>query len=352
MKRIAAVVFALFGCSAVAWGAFNELPPGVVIQANLGTNVFAYLANAADSATGFVSGNALGAGTQAALAGPLNGVGGLQTSLMEDPSVQAAGQNAVNNASGLVQLTASGLLPSPVVDTTVSTAVQNPVNGASGLVQLGTSGGIGTNIQAALSVATNAASGLLQLNGSGLIPSPIMSASVSAAIPNAVNGASGLLQLNGSGVVPQANLTTPAGTASTVASSTAPASTTVFAMQGLAGTITPATSGRVKITISGTIIAPTGITVNNGIAYQISTGTGTAPINAATLTGTQVGPVQTYTSAVAPTAAADVHVPFSISYLVSGLTVGTPVWIDLAAKSVTTVSAMALSAVSIVAVEF
>ncbi len=135
------------------------------------------------------------------------------------------------------------------------------------------------------------------------------------------NVASGLLVLDASAHVAQANLTGRASNATTVAAPTAPASTSAFAMQGLAGTITPATSGTILITISGTIVAPTGTTVNNGITYQISYGTGSAPANAGVLTGTQVGLVQTYTSAIAPTAAADVNVPFGTSYLVTG-----PIW--------------------------
>jgi hypothetical protein len=120
-------------------------------------------------------------------------------------------------------------------------------------------------------------------------------------------------------------------------------------MQGLAGTITPIATGRVLITISGTIIA-TANTINDGILYQISHGTGTAPINAAALTGTQVGVIQEYTNPVAVTAA-DVHVPFSISVVVSGLSLSVAHWIDLAAKSVTAASAIALTSVSITAVE-
>jgi hypothetical protein len=139
---------------------------------------------------------------------------------------------------------------------------------------------------------------------------------------------------------------------SVVASPTAPASTSAYKMQGLAGAFTPLRTGRVLITISGTIVAPTGTTVDNGIMYQISYGTGGAPSNAAAVTGTQVGAVQKYTSAIAPTAAADVAVPFSHSVVVTGLTVGTAYWIDEAAESITTVSAMGLSAVSISAVEF
>lgn len=132
---------------------------------------------------------------------------------------------------------------------------------------------------------------------------------------------------------------------------TAPASTSTFAMQGLAGSITPTRSGTVLVTISGTVVAPTGTTVNNGISYQISYGTGTAPVNAAALTGTQVGTVQTSTQAALVVAAADINVPFSTTAIVTGLTLGTPYWIDLAAKSVTTASQMGVANVSVSAVE-
>ena len=61
--------------------------------------------------------------------------------------------------------------------------------------------------------------------------------------------------------------------------------------------------------------------------------------------------MQEYTSAVAPTAAGDVDVPFSTAAVVTGLTIGTAYWIDLAAESVTTASAMGLSNVYISAIE-
>ena len=134
---------------------------------------------------------------------------------------------------------------------------------------------------------------------------------------------------------------------------TAPASTTAFKMQGLAGSITPAVSGNVLITISGTIIANTAVTITHGIKYQISYGTGTAPTNAATLTGTQVGIIaeeragSTLTTVATPFGLW----PFSISYMVTGLVVGTTYWIDLAAESVTTASDHGFTNVNISAVE-
>jgi hypothetical protein len=122
-------------------------------------------------------------------------------------------------------------------------------------------------------------------------------------------------------------------------------------MQGLAGAVTPGSTGNVLITISGTINAASATTVNNGVAYQISYGTGAAPTNNTSLTGTQIGIVQKYTSAVAPTAVGDVNVPFSVTYLVTGLTLGTAYWIDLAAESITTASDMGFVNIAIVAIE-
>ena len=217
---------------------------------------------------------------------------------------------------------------------------------------LGTSGARWSNIDTyGLTVEGISSGGLLTSAGASPVTATAPGTGVLTAIAAASNGAGGFVVLNGSGKVPQGNLTARASSAKTVASPTAPASTSAFAMQGLAGTITPSTSGTVLITISGTVVAPTGTTVDNGITYQLSYGTGLAPANADALTGTQVGLAQTYTSAIAPTAAADVNAPFSTSYLVTGLSVGASYWVDLAAKSVTTASQMGLANVQLVVTE-
>jgi hypothetical protein len=134
-----------------------------------------------------------------------------------------------------------------------------------------------------------------------------------------------------------------------VASPTAPNSTSAFTMQGLAGAITPTASGNVLITISGTILTTNG-TIAFGISYQISYGTGSAPTTNAALAGTQAGTVQTFTAPVAVTAA-DVAQPFSTTVVVTGLTAGTTYWIDLAAKALGAASAYSFSAVSVTPVE-
>ena len=138
---------------------------------------------------------------------------------------------------------------------------------------------------------------------------------------------------------------------SVVAAPTAPASTTTYFMQGLAGSITPASSGKLHITMSGTVVDPSGTAAGNGILYQISYGTGTAPSNAGALAGTQVGAVQSYTSPNT-VIAVDTNVPFALTVVVTGLVVGTAYWLDLASKSLATASSMGLANISISAMEF
>jgi len=144
-------------------------------------------------------------------------------------------------------------------------------------------------------------------------------------------------------------VSTPATTQSQPASPTAPASTAAYKMQGLAGAITPATSGKVLLMISGNFISST-VTAGDGIKIQLSYGTGTAPANAANLTGTQVAAPLEYTN---PTTviAADVFMPFSTQAVVTGLTLGTAYWIDLAAESVVTISSVGLANISLSAIE-
>jgi hypothetical protein len=148
----------------------------------------------------------------------------------------------------------------------------------------------------------------------------------------------------------QAAVVLTGSTSSTnIAAPTAPNSTSVFTMQGLAGAITPTKSGKIQITIGGTI-QTTVTTVASGVALQISHGTSTAPTTNAALTGTQDGNTQQFTLSVAATAAADVSQPFSLTAVVTGLTLGTAYWIDLAAKALTATGAV-LKTVNITAIE-
>ena len=130
---------------------------------------------------------------------------------------------------------------------------------------------------------------------------------------------------------------------------TAPASTTTYFMQGLAGTITPQTSGKVALEVCG-VVTQSSTTVGDGIIFQLSYGTSTAPANAAALTGTQIGNPITSRAETTVTAA-DVDRPFCVRAHATGLTLGTAYWIDLAAKSIGTVSTTALTALTVLGEE-
>lgn len=132
---------------------------------------------------------------------------------------------------------------------------------------------------------------------------------------------------------------------------TAPNSLVAYTMAGLAGAITPLRNGNVVIIMSGTIEDTSSTNADDGIAYQISYGTGSAPAGNDALTGTQIGCVQTFTEPTSPAAAADVAMPFCIAAMVPGLVVGTTYWLDLANIAIVSVNQHKVSQVSITAFE-
>ncbi len=130
---------------------------------------------------------------------------------------------------------------------------------------------------------------------------------------------------------------------------TAPASTSAFKMQGLAGAITPTRTGTILMIVSGNFIS-SAVTAGDGIKVQLSWGTSTAPSNAGALAGTQCGPILEYTNPSTVTAA-DVFVPFTLNCVVTGRVLNTALWIDVAAESVAVISIVGLANVSISAIE-
>ncbi len=115
-------------------------------------------------------------------------------------------------------------------------------------------------------------------------------------------------------------------------------------MMGLAGGLTPRQSGRVHVTITGTIANATGI--GDGADVQLRTGTGAAPANGDAVTGTTAGGLVKY---VAPTVAC--KVPFTVCAIVTGLTLGTAIWIDVSLGQ-TTGGTATIKDCSIAAFEF
>lgn len=112
---------------------------------------------------------------------------------------------------------------------------------------------------------------------------------------------------------------------------------------GLAGAITPAASGKVLIVISGDVWNNT---TSSGASFLIRYGTGAAPVNGAAQSGTACSAVPRLN--VAP--AANSKFPFSVQCIATGLSVGTPYWIDLALAAITSGTA-AVGDISISAAE-
>lgn len=138
----------------------------------------------------------------------------------------------------------------------------------------------------------------------------------SGGVVSQVNDAGVVKALGGGGASYQATPADPTGTTSTTG-----------VMMGLAGAITPASSGRIRITISGDVQNNT-----NGSGFKLGAyyGTGSAPANAAAITGTLSGAVP-----VGTVAAANQRIPFTLVVIVTGLVLGTAYWIDLMLGAVT-----------------
>ena len=121
---------------------------------------------------------------------------------------------------------------------------------------------------------------------------------------------------------------------------------TAGVMMGIAGVIIPQFSGRVLVVVTGNLTNNTG-TAGNGAKVQIRTGTGTAPINGASLAGNAAGSMQT---SVLERAIANDLQTFAVSAIITGLALTTPIWIDLSLAAIVAGTALAKN-ISISAVE-
>jgi hypothetical protein len=119
--------------------------------------------------------------------------------------------------------------------------------------------------------------------------------------------------------------TTKAATAKQTNQSPAGTTSATGVMMGLAVQITPASSGRVLFLVSGT----GRLTAAGFWTVSLRQGSGTPPINGAALSGTVIGTQSGNVEAASHVA------PMAIGGVITGLTVGTPVWedISLAASS-------------------
>src|SRR5258708_6435754 len=117
------------------------------------------------------------------------------------------------------------------------------------------------------------------------------------------------------------------GTATVGPSAPAGTTSTTLVMAGLAGCFVTRT-GHAAVCMSG--VAADSV-ANDGTRVQISYGTGTAPINGAVLTGTQIGPVQQFNASSVGAATA----PYGACWVVTTLTPSTTYWLDLAFSTIT-----------------
>ena len=115
-------------------------------------------------------------------------------------------------------------------------------------------------------------------------------------------------------------------------------------MNGVGGSITPTTSGRVLILMSG---AANNDTANDGCAWKIYVGTGKAPANGDQATGEPISANLGTMTSPSPV----LNLPFTAIGYASALTVGTPYWIDLGFSTLVTGGKCALIHVAWVAIE-
>src|SRR6266702_1233207 len=118
-------------------------------------------------------------------------------------------------------------------------------------------------------------------------------------------------------------------------------------MMGVGGTckITPGSSGKVLVTVTGTVLVNTA--ANILATWGGRFGTGTAPVNGAAVTGTRFGGAADYNT---QTATAAVKVPWALTDLLT-LTPGTAYWFDLALATATPADTAQLVSISFTALE-
>jgi hypothetical protein len=245
---------------------------------------------------------------------------------------------------GNVENTALSTWPGSSNLTTVGTLTSGST-GAGFTVSLGTStftgtllaanGGTGMGGYSAGDLLVGSATGSLARLGAGangqvLTVSGGVPSYSTATYPSTAGSSGNAMRSNGTNFVSAA----PGNSPSTPTAPTSTTRTTGVKM-GLAGSITPTTSGKVLIVISGDIDNDTGA---DGAQVQIRTGTGTAPANGASLTGTTQGAlvkiVNPNASGVGVTFTPG-RQAFTVNAVVSGLTLNAANWIDISLAAIT-----------------
>lgn len=170
----------------------------------------------------------------------------------------------------------------------------------------------------------------------GMFPNPSVKKILGNTIPADANGT---LTNDGAGNLSWES-NAPSNSQSNVVSPAAMTGAALL-MMGLAVPVTPNRTGQLMVVISGEYTSDDAVGNTN---FQLRTGTGAAPSNGDGTAGT----LQQSNSRISPDAVK--RNSFSFNKLITGLTVGTPYWIDLAIKNVAN-GAVQLFGVSVSVIE-
>jgi hypothetical protein len=136
----------------------------------------------------------------------------------------------------------------------------------------------------------------------------------------------GYVLSNSSGVLSAA---LPVAPEAVVTNSTTFGSFVMAGLQSGISTVTPTATGRILAIVCG---SAGGVgTVVEGV-FQLHYGPGNGPAPGAAVTGTAVGPLSGYNIYVGSVTPQNAAVPFMTAAVISGLTVGSPYWLDLAVQ--------------------
>jgi hypothetical protein len=157
-----------------------------------------------------------------------------------------------------------------------------------------------------------------------------------------------LIRQAGSGLLKKATVGSVAigGFLQTAVQNPAGTTSATGVMMGLGATqvFTPLTTGRLLIILNGNVY---NTVINDGVQLTMRYGTGASPVNGAAVTGTLIG----HTVILSNEVQASSRFPFTCSAIISGLTLSTAIWFDLAVARLTggtaTVEQVAISVIEL-----